>query len=78
MADFTVRFSTDEPMRVNFDSGSLDMAAIFGDATVVRENDYERLINHPKIESVELVGDKSFAQLGLVTVTNSEIEAIFN
>lgn len=48
----------------------------FGEVNEMVEKDYEKLINRPKIESVELIGDKSFEQLGLLSITNSEIEAI--
>lgn len=37
-------------------------------------NDYNKLINHPSIESVPLVGDNTFVQLGLRSLLNSEIE----
>ena len=39
--------------------------------------DYEILENKPQIESVELVGDKSFEDLGLNGISNSEIENLF-
>lgn len=37
-------------------------------------NDYEKLINKPKINTVVLIGDKSFEELGLNRLTNTEIE----
>lgn len=40
--------------------------------------DYNTLTNKPKIESVELVGNKSMSELGVETLSNSEIEAILN
>lgn len=36
-------------------------------------NDYEILINKPQIESVELVGNKTFSDLGLESITNSDL-----
>ena len=39
-------------------------------------NDYELLINHPYIEGNELIGDKTFLELGLYTVTPQEIDEI--
>lgn len=39
-------------------------------------NDYERLINKPHIEGHELIGDKTFRQLGLDTLSVQEIEKI--
>lgn len=41
-------------------------------------NNYESLVNKPSINSVELIGDKSFEDLGDVPLTNTEIQAIFN
>lgn len=48
-------------------SGSLNMAKM------VYENDYEKLVNKPKINGVELVQDKSFEELGDHVLTNFEI-----
>lgn len=36
-------------------------------------NDYEELVNKPSIESVTLVGDKTFEQLGLSSITADEL-----
>lgn len=35
--------------------------------------DYERLRNKPQIESVELIGNKSFEELGLEPITIDEL-----
>lgn len=48
-------------------SGSLNMAER------VYEKDYEKLINRPSINGVELIKDKSFEELGVSPMTNSEI-----
>lgn len=40
------------------------------------ENDYTKFINKPKINGVELVGNKSFEQLGRLRVTNRTIQDI--
>lgn len=47
-----------------------------GDVTEVA--DYETLINKPKIEGVTLLGDRSFEDLTLSGMTNSEIEELLN
>ena len=49
---------------------------IEGNETVKTEltNDYRKLINKPKIEGIELVGDRSFENLGMSTITNFELE----
>lgn len=38
--------------------------------------DYERLRNLPSIEGVPLIGNKTFPQLNMSKLTNSEIEAL--
>lgn len=49
-----------------------------GNETVKTEltNDYRKLINKPKIEGIELIGDKNFEDLGLSTITNFELEKL--
>lgn len=42
--------------------------------TVVSVNDYNDLRNKPSIEGVELIGDKSFEELNLQRLTNTELE----
>lgn len=44
--------------------------------TVVSVDDYNKLYNKPSIEGIELVGDKSFEELNLQTLTNTELENI--
>lgn len=38
--------------------------------------DYEKLKNLPQIEGVTLIGNKSFAQLNMMRITNSELEEL--
>lgn len=38
--------------------------------------DYNKIINHPSIEGNELIGDKTFKQLGLDTLTVQEVQSI--
>lgn len=40
--------------------------------------DYNDLLNKPRIESVELVGDKSFDDLNLNKISNSEIQELLS
>lgn len=40
--------------------------------------DYNKLINKPQINNVELIHNKSFEDLGLISLTNSEILQILN
>lgn len=39
-------------------------------------NDYEKLKNKPHVNGVELVGNKSFEDVGLVALSNSELEKL--
>lgn len=39
-------------------------------------NDYDLLKNKPSIESVVLDGDKTFVELGITRLSNSDIETI--
>lgn len=41
------------------------------------EGDYEALHNKPKINTVTLIGDKSFEELGLERITNAELNEMF-
>ena len=40
--------------------------------------DYNKLINKPQIESIELIGDKTFEELGLSSLEVSDILNILN
>lgn len=40
--------------------------------------DYNPLIHHPSINDVELIDDKSFEDLGVKTMSNIEINTLFN
>lgn len=41
-------------------------------------NNYNELVNKPQINSVELVGNKSFEDLEIQSLTNLEIENLIN
>lgn len=55
-----------------------DMNAELGEVTRVSTSDYKDLLNKPSINGVTLVDDKSFEELGVETLRNSEILEIFN
>lgn len=38
--------------------------------------DYELLLNLPQIDGVELIGNKTFEDLGLTALTDAEVEAV--
>lgn len=39
--------------------------------------DYLELVNTPQINSVDLIGNKTFIDLGIIGISNSEIEDLF-
>ena len=45
--------------------------------TVGGTKDYNKLDNKPSINTVTLISDKSFEDLGLVPITNEQLENIF-
>lgn len=40
--------------------------------------DYNKLKNHPRINDIELIGNRTFEDLGADSLTNLEIDAIIN
>ena len=54
-------------------SASAEMSGTLKQAERVVEKDYEKLINRPSINGVELIKDKSFEDLGDHVLTNFEI-----
>lgn len=40
--------------------------------------DYNKLKNHPQINDIELIGNRTFEDLGADSLTNLEIDAIIN
>lgn len=60
-------FTLDEAEQLDF---------IVDDFQVIQTGDYNDLINKPQIESVTLIGNKTFKQLGIDTLSVQEIEKI--
>lgn len=54
-------------------TASADMA---NEIQVTNTSNYELLQNKPKIESVELLGNKSFNDLGLSNISNTRLEQL--
>ena len=75
MADFNMTFETDNTFNMSFD-GDNDFNAGFENVQVVETGDYEKLSNKPRIEEVILIGNKTFKQLGLESMTVQEVQAI--
>lgn len=56
----------------NDEAREVELDAMYGSGTA----DYNKLKNKPRIEGVELTGDKSFEDLGATALTNEELEAL--
>lgn len=54
-------------------SASEEMSGTLKQAERVVEKDYEKLINRPSINGVELIKDKSLEDIGCIPMKNSEI-----
>ena len=54
-------------------SASAEMSGTLKQADRVVEKDYEKLINRPSINGVELIKDKSLEDIGCIPMKNSEI-----
>lgn len=83
---FYVR-ATDTNYTINTPSGETILNISVNDVTKLGEEiatvsdivtDYEALDNKPSIEGVELIGDKTFEDLSLQGITNSELENMLN
>lgn len=82
MPDMDVDLLVDMNMDLD-DAVILDMD-IYSDSIIDMEvdregtgtNDYNALVNKPKIEGVTLKGDKTFKQLGLESMTEQDIDNI--
>lgn len=44
---------------------------------ILYENDYEKLIKKPRINGVELIGNKTLEDLGIEECTNQDIDNMF-
>lgn len=47
------------------------------DINIITEKDYEKLIKKPRINEVELVGNKTLEELGIEECTNQDIDNMF-
>ena len=63
-----------ETLDVNFEAQDLNLNLDFGISTRYGTYDYNELDNHPLINGVELIGDKSLEDLGIDTLVEAEIQ----
>lgn len=76
-----VERNIDEAYDVLEDAGAAmpvkrDSASLADTIRTLSGGDYEKLTNKPQIEGNELIGNKSFVQLGLGIITEQEIDEI--
>lgn len=67
-----------EELEVQIKDEETELEIDVEDETQVFNLDYNHLVNKPRVNDVELVGDKSFEELGVNPMTNIEIKEIFN
>ena len=63
---------------VNINSQNKEIKAEASFSQQLMANDYALLKNKPKIENIELNGNKTFEDLGAFSLTNIEIEKLLN
>lgn len=78
MSDIIIKKNIDGDMSPlsNIDGDINSLSNLNGSITYgngVGTRDYNKLYNKPQIESIELIGDKSFAELGLNAIDAIEI-----
>lgn len=78
--------TVDTRLKADFDASDSKLKATLGlinevevekEVPIIIEGDYEALFNKPKINTVTLIGDKSFEDLGLESITNTELNEMF-
>ena len=60
-----VAFKEDPGFKIRFISPERQFKSNFGEINVDREHDYNKLVNRPRINGVELIGNKTTYELGL-------------
>lgn len=67
---------TDKNFNASFTGGKHFGLSGFAQQVMTETGDYNNLINKPKIEGVTLEGDKTFEELTLVRIKDSDIDDI--
>lgn len=71
----TLTVATNDVADLTLESSTSALMSV-GSTTVVSENDYDQLINHPSIEGTELVGDLTLSDIS--AYTKSEVDALLD
>lgn len=59
-------------------SGRGDLQGVLSVPTAARTMDYENLSNLPKLNDVEIKGNKTFDDFGMSEASNIDIDELFN
>ena len=62
-------------LEVNEEKETIDLC--LEDINIISEKDYEKLIKKPRINEVELVGNKTLEELGIEECTSQDIDDMF-
>lgn len=68
----------EEEKQLKLDSSESELLKLSLDESSMVVKDYNKLINKPSINEVELKGDKSFEELGLLPMSNADIDNLFD
>lgn len=74
--NINIETDNEENININNRSPKIETETTFTKQLIA--NDYNYLENKPKIENIELKGNKSFEDLGAIGLTNIEIEKMFS
>lgn len=67
----------DEKIKITVNESDVPLNTAFDDVvSSVTSTNYETISNKPQIEGTTLIGNKTFEDLGLHILTNSELEEI--
>jgi len=81
--DITIAVEREKPnIQIGLGTGGKNIQIGLEKKAGTYENDYERLVHHPQINSTTLIGNKTSSELGLQNelplITRSEIRDIIN
>ena len=77
--DFELEYNDNQTSyKTELDDDEKTFNSSFKEVNEVVTNSYERIQHKPQIENVELIGNKSFEDLGMTEISNLEILEIAN
>lgn len=73
-----VKITDDTTKKVNLTDDTTKEVNLKTEINYVSNDNYEKLINKPQINDVELVGNKSSRDIGIFDLSNAEIDRLVN